>query len=44
MLVDSIVLFGKEFHIFLAEGKNEFKYELIVHMFELIAGALQFYI
>ena len=24
------MLFGKEFHIFIAEGKNEFKYELIV--------------
>ena len=30
MLVDSIVLFGKEFHIFIAEGKNEFKYGFIV--------------
>ena len=27
MLVDPIILFGKEFHIIIEEGKNECKYE-----------------
>ena len=30
MLVDLVILFSKEFHIFIEEGKNECKYELTV--------------
>ena len=30
MLVESTILFGKQFHIFIEEGKNECKYELTV--------------
>ena len=30
VLVDSTILFGKKFHIFIEEGKNEYKYVLTV--------------
>ena len=30
MLVDSAILLGKEFHIFIEDGKNECKYALTV--------------
>ena len=30
MLVDSTILFGKEFHIFIEKGKNEYKNALTV--------------
>ena len=31
MLVDLTILFGKKFHIFIEEGKNECKYPLTVN-------------
>ena len=32
MLVDSTILFGKKFHIFIEQGKNECEYVLTVMM------------